>query len=55
MKTKTVYVCSECGHQSAKWLGKCPTCGEWNTLEEQEEVIVSDKAKGRKPLTAKLE
>ena len=55
MKTKIVYVCSECGHQSAKWLGKCPTCGEWNTLEEQEEVIVSDKAKGRKPLTAKLE
>ena len=34
MKLKTVYVCSECGAQSSKWLGKCPHCGKWNTLEE---------------------
>ena len=33
-KTKTVYICSECGHESAKWLGKCPSCGAWNTMEE---------------------
>ncbi len=31
---KTVYVCTECGAQSPKWLGKCPHCGKWNTLEE---------------------
>jgi DNA repair protein RadA/Sms len=31
---KTVYTCSECGGTSAKWLGKCPHCGAWNTLEE---------------------
>ena len=31
---KTVYICSECGAISHKWLGKCPSCGEWNTLVE---------------------
>lgn len=34
-KEKTVYVCSECGGTSPKWLGKCPACGAWNTLIEQ--------------------
>lgn len=34
-KTKTVYVCQNCGADSAKWLGKCPACGEWNTYVEQ--------------------
>ena len=35
---KTYYICSECGYKSAKWLGKCPTCGAWNTLEEETEA-----------------
>ena len=34
-KEKTVYICKNCGYRSIKWLGKCPSCGEWNTLEEQ--------------------
>ncbi len=34
-KDKSIYVCSECGGTSAKWLGKCPSCGAWNTLIEQ--------------------
>ena len=34
-KTKTVYVCSNCGADSPKWLGKCPNCGEWNTYVEE--------------------
>ena len=34
-KIKTVYVCSSCGYETARWLGKCPDCGEWATLEEQ--------------------
>ncbi len=34
-KTKTFYVCSSCGYETPKWLGKCPDCGEWATLEEQ--------------------
>ena len=35
-KVKTLYVCSECGYETPKWLGKCPDCGSWNTLEEQQ-------------------
>ena len=34
MKTKTSYICSECGYQTAKWLGKCPSCNSWNTMQE---------------------
>ncbi len=34
-KIKTVFVCSECGSEAPKWVGKCPKCGEWNTMEEQ--------------------
>ncbi|MDR1682919.1 MAG: DNA repair protein RadA [Candidatus Symbiothrix sp.] len=34
-KTKTAYVCSQCGNDSPKWLGKCPVCGEWNTYVEE--------------------
>ncbi len=34
-KLKTVYVCNECGQQVAKWCGRCPSCGSWNTLEEE--------------------
>lgn len=35
MKTKTLYTCQKCGYQSAKWLGKCPDCGSWNSLAEE--------------------
>ena len=34
-KTETVFVCQECGHKVGKWLGKCPECGEWNSLVEE--------------------
>ena len=47
-KTKTVYVCSNCGNDSPKWLGKCPVCGEWNSYVE--EVIAKDIAKRGVPL-----
>ena len=33
-KDKTAYVCSECGQESSKWMGKCPNCGRWNTFKE---------------------
>ena len=33
-KAQTKYVCRQCGHESAKWLGKCPSCDEWGSLEE---------------------
>ena len=44
-KLKTMYVCSSCGFDSAKWLGKCPSCGEWNTFVE-EKISVTGKGSG---------
>ena len=40
-KTSTTFFCKSCGASSAKWVGKCPACGEWNTYVE--EVIHKDK------------
>ena len=40
-KIKSVYICSECGYESPKWYGKCPSCGEWNTMNEE----IKDTAK----------
>jgi DNA repair protein RadA/Sms len=39
-KTKTSFFCQQCGHESAKWLGKCPSCGTWNSFVE--EVLQKD-------------
>jgi DNA repair protein RadA/Sms len=36
MKAKISYICSHCGHSEPKWLGRCPECGNWNTLHERE-------------------
>ena len=56
-KTKSVWFCSNCGNEYAKWMGKCPACGEWNTMVEKE--VVTGKApaasasvpgSGRKPM-----
>lgn len=33
-KIRTVFFCSSCGHESAKWVGQCPACREWNTMTE---------------------
>lgn len=44
----TVYVCQSCGHQSRKWLGKCPDCGEWNSfVEERAAAAAVGAAKGQ--------
>ena len=48
MKNKTVYICSECGYRTARWLGKCPECGSWNTLEE----YVEEENPGKKSAVA---
>ena len=46
-KNKTLYVCSDCGYESAKWMGRCPSCGAWNKMEEQEPAApVSSAASG---------
>lgn len=46
VKTKTVWFCRSCGNESPKWMGRCPACGEWNTMVEE------TVATGRKPAAA---
>ena len=36
-KTRTIFVCSECGYETGKWLGKCPGCNMWNTFIEEKQ------------------
>ncbi len=48
MKTKIKYICSNCGYESLRWLGKCPECDSWNSFTE--EIIESNS---RKPTTYK--
>ena len=45
-KSKTIFVCSECGNESTKWLGKCPACNSWNSFYEQK--IVESKVNNLK-------
>jgi DNA repair protein RadA/Sms len=45
-RSATVHVCSECGHETPRWAGQCPGCGEWNTLIEQPVVRASGAAAG---------
>ena len=53
-KAKTYYVCTECGSMQARWMGKCPDCGSWNTLEEtiQEPSSSAGMKKSSAPITA---
>ena len=51
-KTKTVYICSHCGADSPKWLGKCPNCGEWNTYVE--EVVAKEIPSAKRPVPSGL-
>lgn len=44
-KQQNYYICQNCGHKEAKWLGKCPECGTWNSFEE----IVAEKKPDKKP------
>ena len=46
-KAKTIFVCSNCGYESAKWLGKCPACNEWNSFYEEKVVNTSSTAGGK--------
>lgn len=43
-KSRTIYICQNCGNESSKWIGKCPVCHEWNTYSE--ETIVKESKKG---------
>ena len=47
MKQRTLFYCTECGNELAKWAGKCPACGAWNTIVEQPESKTAPKGKGK--------
>ena len=46
MKLKSVYVCSNCGETSPRWMGRCPSCGSWNTMNED---VVAEAPKAGTP------
>lgn len=46
-KVKTVFTCNQCGYESPKWNGRCPSCGAWNSFEE-DEVVTASKNSVRK-------
>ena len=46
-KIKSIYVCDNCGFETAKWLGKCPSCNEWNSFYEEKAVITSNSSKDK--------
>ncbi len=48
-KSKSLYICSECGYETPKWYGCCPGCGEWNTMEE--EIRTSQQQKNSKSVS----
>lgn len=56
-KAKTIFLCNSCGYESAKWLGKCPACNEWNSFVEEKikkednfQVQGSENKKPNKPM-----
>src|SRR5512136_393538 len=46
-KVRTVFACQACGFESSKWLGRCPDCGEWNSLVEERQEVAPPSGKGR--------
>ena len=52
-KSKTVYVCTACRYETSKWFGKCPSCGEWNTLQEEERFAEPASSKAKKAVFAR--
>lgn len=49
-KSKTIFVCNECGNESSKWLGKCPACNSWNSFFEQKVVESKNSSLKQKDL-----
>ena len=52
-KEKTIFVCSQCGFETVKWLGKCPNCDSFNTMQEQEQKQISYQKTKSSSLSAK--
>ncbi len=54
MKSKSIFICNECGYETGKWLGKCPSCNNWNTFSEEIAPQKSDTKKSFQAPTAEL-
>ncbi len=53
-KSTTVFVCNECGYESSKWLGKCPSCGTWNQFFEQKMVGSGTSSKDKNSVKSEV-
>ncbi len=51
-KTKTVFICNQCGYESPKWYGKCPTCGEWDSMNEEQIITETSKKSAKNRLSS---
>ena len=47
-KMKSLFVCQNCGYENPKWYGKCPQCGEWDTMQEEVRVEQGQSPDGRR-------
>lgn len=52
-KTRTYFLCQNCGYESAKWLGRCPSCQSWNTFSEETKVVQSESKNKKSGLSEK--
>ena len=51
-KLKTLYVCTQCGETSPRWLGRCPSCGAWNTMTEDVVMVESKSTAAKRSASA---
>ena len=51
-KDKIAYVCSNCGQESPKWIGRCPACGHWNTFQEIKVAAAASPSRGRQEVAS---
>src|SRR5687768_5885634 len=51
-KSKTQFLCANCGSVHPKWMGKCPDCGTWDSLQEYKAPTPDARAEARKPLAS---
>lgn len=54
MKTKTVFVCTECGNEYSKWMGRCTACGAWNSVVEEVREKTSSSVSMKKTVSPVL-
>jgi DNA repair protein RadA/Sms len=53
-KSKTINICQQCGYESMKWLGKCPSCGAWSSFQEESRMVTKSKSSTAKSTATPL-